>query len=812
MEIPNQAQIVIIGGGIIGCSAAYHLAKMGCKDVLLLEQNQLTSGSTWHAAGAIGQLRSSSNVTRLLGESVKIYQEITQETGLETGWRQNGSLRLACTQDRKIEYERALASARSFGIEFEIISPSEAQAIHPLMNVDDLLCAAYVPSDGVANPSDITQALAKGARSRGARLIEGVTVTGVDVVHGEVKGIQTNFGHIKCETLINCAGIWSRELGEMAGVNIPIQPSHHQYFVTEPIPGMERHAPAIRDPDKLTYFKEEVGGLAIGAYELNPIPFKPHKIPGGHEFKLYPDDMDQIEHIFGGIYQRFPCLENIGIRNWFNGLESFTEDGMFILGEAPEVKRFFVATGFNAFGIAAGGGAGAAIANWVLEGAPPFDLWAADIRRFGGYHSSRSQVMARSLEGQGDHYRQHYPFEEKQSGRPLRLSAVHHRLKENGACFGTKFGWERPNWFAPEGVESKDILSMERQNWFEHVRHEHNTCRNAVSLFDQSYFSKFKLVGSNAERELQKICAANIEVPINRVVYTQMLNERGGIEADLTITRQSDDEFNIITGTGFATRDFNHIKQHLATDSGCVLMDVTSAYGCLTLMGPKAREVLGSVAEGDIDNEHLPMGWGANLFIDGAPAYAIRVSFVGELGWEIYIPSEYMTRAYDALKRAGEEHGICDAGYRAIDSLRLEKARRVWGHDIGPDYTPYEAGLGFAVDLEKPEFIGREALLRQRSEGIKKKFASFLIEDTHIDLLGGETLYRDGEVVGWLASGGYGHTLDKPIGLGYIRSDSPIDASYVRDGDYAIGVRTEIIPAEVCLGSPFDPKNEKCKG
>lgn len=809
---PTTARVVVIGGGIVGCSTAYHLAKMGCSDVVLVEQYVLSAGSTWHAAGAVGQLRSSANITRLLRESVEVYSALEAETGLSTGWVQNGSLRLATTQDRRAEFEIAATMARSFGMQFEFLSPSEIKKMVPQMRTDDLVCAAFVPSDGVANPSDITQALAKAARDRGVAIFERTKVTGIGVKNGRVTSVVTDRGTIRCEFVANCAGIWSRQVGALAGVSVPIQPSHHQYFVTDRIEGLQRHIPTIRDTDSQTYFKEEVGGLAVGAYEFQPIPYTQTPIPADHEYKLMPENIDHFGPMFERVYHRFPALETVGVKRWFNGIESFTEDGMFILGEAPEVQNFFVSTGYNAFGIASGGGAGKALAHWILQGEPLLDLWAADIRRFGRYHRSTAQVRARSLEGQGLHYAMHWPQFEQTAGRPLRLSPIYADLKSNGACFGQKFGWERPNWFAPKGVEPVDVYTFGKPSWFAHVAAEHGACRDAAAVFDLSSFAKFRVVGRDAERALQYVCAANVATPVNVSTYTQMLNRRGGIEADVTVTRLAENDYLIVTGTGLGTRDAAHLARHLPSDLDAHVIDVTSGFGCLSLMGPKAPEIMAAVAEGDLGPAAFPFGAAREVMVAGAPVLALRVSFVGERGFELFVPTEYAATVYRAVKSAGARFGLRDAGYRAIDSLRLEKARRVWGQDIGPDYTPYEAGLGFAVDLGKADFIGRDALLAQRDKGrLTLRLCNFSVDDPEVILYGRETIYRNGQPVGWLTSGGYGHSFGRALGMGYVRRAEGVDKDFLDSGRYELEVRTRRVPATFHARPVYDPANNRIR-
>jgi 4-methylaminobutanoate oxidase (formaldehyde-forming) len=810
-ELPREARAVIVGGGIIGASTAYHLAKSGVRDVVVLEKGKLTSGSTWHAAGAVGQLRSSANVTQLLGHSIKLYGELEQETGQATGWKQNGSLRLACTKDRRIEYLRSITMARSFGLEMELLTPAEAKTLVPVMNVDDLDSAIYLPTDGVANPSDLAMALTKGARLHGARIFEDTKVVGFALKNGAVAGVRTDKGDIACEKLLIAAGIWSRELARLAGVNVPIQPSHHHYVVTDRIEGLSPATPTIRDPDHLTYFKEEVGGLIVGGYELNPIPHLESPLPD-YEFKLFPEDVEHFEQILLPALERFPALETVGIKRWFNGLESFTEDTMFVIGEAPEVTNLFIGCGFNSMGIASGGGAGLALAHWMIEGEPPYDLWAVDIRRFSAFHRSDSRVLVRALEGQAHHYVMGWPYYEFKAGRPFRRSALYDRLKANGACFGNKAGWERPNWFAPKGVEAKDQYSWDRPNWFAHVAAEHKACREAVALFDMSYFAKMSLLGRDAENLLQRLCAGNVGREPGRVTYTQMLNERGGIECDVTVSRLAQDEYYIVTGTAFALHDSTHIRRHVPEGAAASLIDVSSGFGTLALMGPQAREVLHKVAEGDLSNEGFPFGTVREVMVAGAPVRAIRITFVGELGWELHVPSEYMLTVYDALKAAGAPYGITDGGHRAIDSLRLEKGYRVWAADIGPDYTPLEAGLSFAVSFKKnANFIGRAALEAQRERPLKKRLMGFSVAEPEAIILGRETIYRDGVRVGWIASGGHGHTVDQEIGYGYVRNAEGVSDDYLKAGRYELEIAAKRYPATLHRGALYDPENKKIK-
>jgi sarcosine dehydrogenase len=811
-SFPTQARAVVIGGGIVGCSVAYHLGKLGWSDTVLLERHKLTSGSTFHAAGLVGQLRSSANITQLLGHSVALYDTLEAETGLASGWKMNGGLRLACNAARWTELRRQATTARSFGLEVQLLSPREAQALWPLMDIDDLVGAAFLPTDGQVNPSDITQSLARGARLRGVRIIEDTQVTGIEVVAGRVVAVETTQGRIACEVVINCAGQWAREIGRMAGVNVPLVSVQHQYVITERIEGVARDLPTLRDPDRLTYYKEEVGGLVMGGYEPNPKPWAADGIPAGFNFQLLQPDWDHFQPIMELALGRVPALANAGIKELLNGPESFTPDGNFILGAAPGISGFFVGAGFNAFGIASGGGAGKVLAQWVVDGEAPMDLWPVDIRRFGPPHHDVDWVRRRTLELYGKHYTIAWPNEEHASGRPLRRSPLYDRLRARGAVFGEKLGWERPNWFAAADETAADQYSFEQPNWFTAVAREHRAAREAVALFDQTSFAKFELVGRDAEAALSWICANDVARPVGSLVYTQMLNARGGIECDLTVVRLATDRYYIVTGTGFATHDFDWIARNIPTGLDARLHEVTGAHAVLALMGPRARDVLAGLTRDDVSNAGFPFGTARRLSVAGAPLLALRVTYVGELGWELHIPVEFAASVYDALHEAGATHGLRDAGYRAIETLRLEKGYRAWGSDIGPDHTPLEAGLGWAVKLKSGrDFIGRTALLAQQGQPLKKMLATFTVEDPAVVLLGRETIYRDGERAGWLSSGGFGHTLGQPIGLGYVRRADGLDRAWLESGRYELEVATERVPCTLHLGPLYDQKMLRIK-
>ncbi len=809
--LPSHAQIVVIGGGIIGCSTAYHLARDHKADVVLLEQGTLTSGSTWHAAGLVGQLRSSASITRVLKYSVELYKGLEAETGLATGWKMTGCLRLATNQDRWTEFRRLATTAGSFGMEMHLVSPEEVKRMWPLMNVDDLVGASWLPTDGQASPSDITQSLAKGARMHGAKIVENVRVTGFDMKDGRIVAVKTTLGDIACEKVVNCAGQWARQVGAMAGINVPLQPVKHQYIITEKIGGLATDAPTIRDPDRRTYFKEEVGGLVMGGYEPNPQPWTTGDVPDEWAFRLFDDDFDHFEQHMVQAIERIPALEKAGVKQMINGPESFTPDGNFILGVAPECSNMFVGAGFNAFGIASGGGAGWVLAQWVVDGEAPLDLWVVDIRRFSGMHRDRQWVLDRTLEAYGKHYTVAFPHEEYESGRPRLTSPLYERLKAHGAVFGSKLGWERPNWFAPAGTEGRDVYSMGRQNWFDAVGAEHAHVREAVGIFDQSSFAKYEVTGPDALKLLDHICANDVTKPVGRLTYTQLLNTRGGIEADLTVARFGEDRFYIVTGTGFRTHDFGWIADHVPAGARVEMADVTEDWGTLSLMGPRARDVLAAVTKADVSNAAFPFGHAREIAIAGSTVRALRITYVGELGWELHVPIGAIGEVFDALMAAGEPFGVKPVGYRALESLRLEKGYRAWGSDITPNDTPLEAGLGFAVKLKRnADFLGRSALEAVAGEPLKKRLMGFTAAPDVV-LLGRETILRNGEPVGYLTSGGYGYTLGKAIGYGYVRNAEGVSDDYLTSGSYELVVAMEKVPAEIHLGPMFDPGMERIK-
>ena len=813
-ELPTTAKAVVIGGGIVGCSTAYHLGKLGWTDTVLLERKKLTSGTTFHAAGLVGQLRTSANITQLLGYSVDLYRRLEQETGLQTGWKMNGGLRLACNAERWTEVKRQATTAHSFGLEMHLLTPQEAQDLWPLMTIDDLVGAAFLPTDGQANPSDITQSLARGARMAGVKIFEDTPVTRIIVDNGRIRGVETPQGTIECEKVVICAGQWTRTLAATVGVNVPLVSVEHQYMVTEQIAGVTSNLPTLRDPDRLTYWKEEVGGLVWGGYEPNPVPWAVKGIPEGFHFELLTSDFDHFEQFMDLAIGRVPALETAGIKQLINGPESFTPDGNFILGEAPEQRNLFIGAGFNAFGIASGGGAGMALAEWVAKGAAPFDLWPVDIRRFGKVHQSTDWVRARTLEAYGKHYTIAWPSEEHRSARPTRRSPLYAHLKAAGACFGEKLGWERPNWFADlaAGEVAEDRYSYQRPGWWDAVRREHQAAREAAVLIDQTSFAKFTLKGPDAAAALNWIAAGNVDRAVGRLTYTQMLNDKGGIEADVTVARVARDEFYIVTGTGFATHDFDWIARNIPADARAELVDVTSGSAVLSLMGPEARDILARVCPDDLTNAGFPFGTARRISVARCPVLALRVTYVGELGWELHMPTDVAVTVYEALMAAGADLGLLNAGYRAIETLRLEKGYRAWGSDIGPDHTPVEAGLAWACKMKSGlPFLGREAVAAQLSGGVKKRLAGFTVDDPSVILLGRETIYRDGVRVGWLSSGGFGHTLGRPIGFGYVRNADGVAEDWMKTGYYELEVASERVPCQIQVTALYDPSNARIK-
>ncbi|GLQ06619.1 GcvT family protein [Sneathiella chinensis] len=810
--LPSSAKVVVIGGGIVGCSIAYHLTKLGWTDVVLLEQGSLSCGTTWHAAGLVGQLRSVSNMTRLIKYSTDLYASLEAETGLSTGWKRCGSVGVARTDARMTVLKRSVAMARSHGVEAELISPDEAGKIWPLMRTDDVKGAVWLPGDGKANPTDLTQSLAKGARKGGALVLENIRVTDVSVDAGRPVAVETDQGRIACEYVVNAAGQWARDLGRRSGVTIPLYSAEHMYIVTRQIDGVHPDLPVLRDPDGYIYCKEEVGGLVMGGFEPNAKPWGMEGIPDKFEFQLLPDDWDQFEILMENALHRIPALENTEVRQFVNGPESFTADGNYILGEAPGLSNYFVAAGFNSMGIASAGGAGRALAEWMVEGEPTMDLWPVDIRRFGNFQANDRWLRDRTIESLSLHYAMSWPKKELESGRPLRRSPVYSLLKEQNACFGSKMGWERANFFAKSGENPVIEHSFQKQSWWEAARQEHLATREAVTVFDQTSFAKFQLQGPDAEAVLQYLCANDLAVPVGRTVYTGILNDRGGYESDLTVSRIAEDCFFLVTGSGQATRDFDWITRNMPVGARAVLTDVTSAWAVFGVMGPNSRDLLARLTPADLSNEGFPFGTVQDIPMGYAMVRAVRMTYVGELGWELYVPTEFAVGVYEDLMRAGEDLGIRNAGYFAMDNLRIEKGFRAWGHELTPDVTPFEAGLGFAVKLDKDTpFKGQEALKQLKGTPLIRRLVYFLLKDADVQIWGREGILRNGVPVGEIESAGYGHTLCASVGLGYVTHEGGVTRDYLTDGHFQLDVAGQLYDVKAMLQTPYDPRAERVR-
>ncbi len=809
-SLPTHARVVVIGGGIVGCSVAYHLTKLGWRDVVLLERRDLSCGTTWHAAGLVGQLRSSHNLTRLASYGAVLYEQLEAETGQATGFRRCGSISVARTPERLIELKRGASMAKCFGVDVEVISPREAGRLWPLMRTDDLAGAVWIPRDGRTNPIDTTLALAKGARLGGATIAENVTATAVHRERGVATGVGTDQGDIACDVVVNCAGMWGREVGRLASVNVPLHASEHFYIVTEPMTGVTRELPVLRDTDGYIYVREEVGGLLMGGFEPEAKPWGMEGIPADFKFSLLPEDWDHFRVFMEQAIVRIPALETAPVRRHVNGPESFTPDNRYMLGEAPELRRFFVAAGFNSIGIASAAGAGKALAEWIVAGEPTMDLWDVDIRRFMPFQGNARYLRERTREVVGLLYAMHWPFRQPETARGVRRSVLHDRLAARGAVFGVVAGWERANWFATAGVEPRYVYSYARQNWFGCAAGEHRAVREAVGLFDQSSLAKFLVQGPDATVALQRLAANDVDVPPGRIVYTQMLNARGGIECDLTVTRVSDDTYLVVTIAAAATHDADWIRRGLG-EARVTLTDVTSAFCVLGVMGPRSRELLARLADTDLSSAAFPFGMSREIDVGRARVRATRITYVGELGWELYVPAEFALGVYEDVVAAGDDLGLRPAGYHAMDSLRMEKGYRSWGHDIGGEDTPLEAGLGFAVAFKKDGFVGRDALLRQRDKPLARRLVMFTLEDPEPLLLGDEPIYRDGALVGRITSGAYGHTLGRAVGMGYVAHADGVDAAFVRAGRWDLELATERFPARAHLEPPYDPASSRIR-
>jgi len=763
----DRARAVVIGGGVGGCSILYWLARLGWDDVVLVERADLTSGSTFHSAGLVGQLRSSLSLTRMMMASVELYRTIGEEVGLETGWREVGSLRLASSEERLEEIARQAGWAKTFGLPLELVSAAEAQTLFPPMSTDGVLGAAYLSTDGYIDPSQLTFALAEGARRNGAEIATNTRVMGIQVDKGRVVGVSTDKGDIEAEVVVNAGGMFAAELGLLAGVTVPIVPMAHEYLVTRPS-GLPLEMPTMRDPSLLVYFRPESGGLVMGGYERDPAPWSLDGIPPDFNGKLLEEDWPRFEPLLENAIRRVPALEEMEVVRLINGPEAFTPDGEFILGPT-DVRGFWVAAGFCAHGLAGAGGMGKLVAEWIVEGTPSLDVWHMDSRRFGAAYTSRAYTVARTTEVYSTYYDVKYPGHERQAGRPLRTSPAYARLRELGAAFGEKSGWERANWFEPNAADGDESLrprGWAGRHWSPAIGAEHRACREAAALFDESSFAKIEVSGEGAAGLLERLCDNRVARDVGAITYTQMLNAKGGIECDFTVTRLAEKRFWIVTGTAFGRHDLAWIRQHAPDDGSVAVDDVTSKYACLGLWGPSAREILAPLTTTPLDFSYMRA---RELAIGSVPCLALRVTYVGELGWELYCPSEFGLALWDAIWAAGVEHGLVAAGYKAIDSLRLEKGYRVWGSDITADDTPHEAGLGFAVKLDK-EFLGKEALLDAGEPG--RRLCCVTLADPRSIALGSEPVRVGGELVGRVTSGGYGYTVERSIAYAYLPAAS----------------------------------------
>jgi len=813
-DLPNSARVVIIGGGVIGCSVAYHLTKLGWQDVVLLERKQLTSGTTWHAAGLIAQLRATANMTKLAKYSQELYGALEAETGVATGFKRCGSITVALTEERREEIFRQAAMARAFGVEVEEISPAEVKQKYEHLNIEDVTAGVWLPKDGQGDPANIALALAKGARQRGAVVKERIKVTGIAKEGRRVTGVDwvsddgQSQGHIKADMVVNSAGMWGHEVGRMAGVNVPLHACEHFYIVTEGIKGLTQ-MPVLRVPDECAYYKEDAGKILLGAFEPNAKPWAMNGIPDSFEFDQLPEDFDHFEPILEAACNRMPMLAEAGIHTFFNGPESFTPDDAYHLGLAPEMDNVWVAAGFNSIGIQSAGGAGMALAQWMEDGQKPFDLGDVDISRMQPFQGNKHYLYERSKETLGLLYADHFPYRQKATARGVRRTPFHHHLKEQGAVFGELAGWERANWFANEGQEREYRYSWKRQNWFENSAAEHRAVRENVGMYDMSSFGKIRVEGPDAEAFLNYICGANLSVPVGKITYTQFLNPRGGIEADVTVTRLSETAYLVVTPAATRLADQTWMLRHRG-EFNVVITDVTAGEGVLAVMGPNARKLLQKVSPNDFSNDTNPFGTAQEIELGMGLARVHRVTYVGELGWEVYVSADMAGHAFETLWEAGQDMGLKLCGMHMMDSCRIEKGFRHFGHDITCEDHVIDAGLGFAVKTDKDDFIGKAAVLERKESGPKNRLLQFKLTDAEPLLFHNEPILRDGEYVGYLSSGNYGHTLGAAIGLGYVPCAGE-SAADVLGSTYEIDVCGVRVPAEVSLKPMYDPKSERVK-
>lgn len=809
--LPDRAQVVIVGGGIVGCSVAYHLTRRGITDVVLIEQSRLTSGTTWHAAGLVSQLKATHSLTRLAAYTARLFEELGDETGQPTGYRAPGSVSVAADAERWEEILRGASMAAAVGVETRVIDFDELAERWPLIRTDDLVGALYIPGDGHTSPVDTTMSLARGARMRGAAIVEGVAVTDLRTTGGRIAGVETEQGPVEAETVVLAAGMWIRQLAARVGVAVPVQACEHFYVVTEPIDGVDADTPVLRDPGSHTYFREETGKIMAGFFEPRGKVWNLEGVPRDFSFGTLPEDWDHIGPVFERAAHRVPALGDCGIQLFFNGPESFTPDGNFYAGESPEIDGCFVAAGFNSVGIQTAGGVGWALAEWIADRHPPMDLSSAELSRSFPFQAAEDYLAQRIPESLGLLYAMHWPFRQYESARCRRLSPLHDRLAEAGAVFGETAGWERPNWYAASGQAPVYEYSYGRQNWWANAGRECAAARTAVALFDQTSFAKFAVTGPGAAAALDRLSAAAADVEPGRVVYTQWCNDRGGIEADLTVTRLGPEEFMVVTAAACQTRDWARLRR------GCrgfdaAISDDTDSQAILGLMGPDSRAVLGSLTDASLANEDFPFGTAQTISAAGIEVLALRMSYVGELGWELYVPSRSAVALFDALVAAGEPHGLTLAGYHAMNSLRLEAGYRHWGHDITGEDTPVEAGLGFAVGWDKEaDFVGRAALEAQRHQPRVKRLIQFRLEDPDLMLYHDEPVRRDGQIVGRVSSAMWSYTEDRCLAMGYVNHDGGVTRDWLDGGRFEIEVALRPVGATPSIRSFYDPRSQRVR-
>jgi 4-methylaminobutanoate oxidase (formaldehyde-forming) len=811
-SVPSHAQVVIIGGGVAGCSIAYHLTKLGWKDVVLLEQTQLTAGTTWHAAGLIVSGFSTETTIHMAKYTRDLFEKLEEETGQSTGFKAIGYLQPATSQSRLNSLRRRADYARKYGVFTEEISAAEVQKMWPLFETGDILAGFYTASDGRVNPIDATMSMAKGARMGGATILEETRVTGIKQKNGRVTGVVTNKGEIETEYVVNCGGMWARELGKMAGVNVPLQAAEHYYLITEQIEGMHPDLPIVEDPDLFAYYREEMGGLMLGLFEPVGAPWGMDGIPKGFSFGEIPPDWDRMMPYIEAAMERIPIAKEAGVHKFFCGPESFTPDMGTLMGEAPELKNFYVCAGFNSLGILFGGGAGQIMAQWIVDGYPSVDVSEINIDRFMPFQNTPKYLHDRTVELLGWQYIS-WPNLQPETARPSRKSAMYDRLLEAGAYYGDSVGWEYPDWFAPKGEEAKVEYSWFRQNWFEWSAAEHKAAREDVILMDQTHMSKFLVQGRDAEKHLNRICANNVAVPVGKVVYTQWLNERGGIEADMTVTRLAEDCYLLILVDAAHHHCLTWLKHHIPSEAYVFITDVTSGYNIISVQGPKSRELISRLTTADMSNEVFPYMTAQEIDIDYALVKALRVTYVGELGWELHVPTEFTLHVFDALVEAGGDLGLKHAGFQALGSLRMEKAYRDYGYDMDNTDSPLEVGLRRFIDFDKPDgFIGKEALLKQKKSGLpKSRLVQFLLDDPEPLLYGAEPILREGKWVGCLMTGSYGHTLGGAMGLGNVENEDGVSVDFIRKGKYEIEVASKLVPAKASLRPMYDPKGKRVR-